>query len=316
MVKHPDREVGPLEYYSIVGKDSWEPCLPNPEFWREKLGRILAISSHGVRFMMFDEMDWRGPCHNESHGHDVPSTPFEHVMAVYSLTRAVRRACPGLTVEAHDPVWPWATSIYVPTYFKQGFGDSGAYDENWGFEYMWDCLNDLRSGRALALYYYALGCNIPLYLHITMAADNDQCVFFWWTASTVRHLGIGGKDSNKTIEPGEGLPPYDHDKRFAAYKAQMATYNRLRAYFGRGRFHGIAENIHMHTIPEKAGGVINVFNITDLEQTYTFDVPCDALATTQPLPVSGSEATWSADHVTLSLTLAPMSPALIEIGTA
>jgi hypothetical protein len=25
---------------------------------------------------------------------------------------------------------------------------------------------------------------------MTMAADNDQCVFFWWIASTVRHLGI------------------------------------------------------------------------------------------------------------------------------
>ena len=94
------------------------------------------------------------------------------------------------------------------------------------------------TGKALALYYYALGCNVPLYLHITMAADNDACVFFWWTASTVRHLGIGGKTSNKTIEPGGGLAPYDPEQRFAAYQAQMRTYNRLKPFFVRGVFHG------------------------------------------------------------------------------
>ncbi|MCL5274096.1 MAG: hypothetical protein M1434_05025 [Chloroflexi bacterium] len=312
MVKHPDRDVAELTYYP--GADGWELCLPNPEYWQEKLRRILAISKNGVRFMMFDEMDWRGACTDPAHGHAVPGTPMEHVMAYYGLTREVRRQCHDLTIEAHDPVWPWSTCIYVPTYFQQGFGEAGAYDENWGFEYMWDCLNDLRTGRALALYYYALGCNVPLYLHITMAADNDRCVFFWWTASTVRHMGIGGKDSNKTIEPGGGLPPYDHDKRFAAYQAHMRTYNRLKPYFVRGRFHGIAENIHLHTLPGTPGGVINVFNLTDAEQTYEFDVPYDRLGAAQPLLVKGAQASWTADGVRLRLTLPPMSPGLIEIG--
>jgi len=109
-------------------------------------------------------------------------------MAVYALTREVRRQCPELTVEAHDPVWPWVTCIYVRLTSSR-VRRQGAYDENWGFEYMWDCLNDLRSARALALYYYALGCNVPLYLHITMAADNDSAVLLV-DASTVRHLGI------------------------------------------------------------------------------------------------------------------------------
>jgi hypothetical protein len=312
MVKHPDREVNELTYYP--GAVGWELCLENREFWTEKLRRILDISKHGVRFMMFDEMDWRGPCHDESHGHSVPSTPLEHVMAVYDLTREVRRQCPGLTIEAHDPVWPWSTCIYVPTYFQQGFGDKGAYDENWGFEYMWDCLNDLRSGRALALYYYALGCNIPLYLHITMAADNDQCVFFWWTASTVRHLGIGGKTSNKTIEPGGGLPPYDPEQRFAAFQAQMRTYNRLKPFFVRGQFHGISEHIHLHTLSGMAGGVINVFNLTDAEKAFEFDVPTRLLGATGVLLVKGANAVWGGDVVRLSVTLPGMSPAVIELG--
>ena len=312
MVKHPDRDVAELTYYP--GAVGWELCLENREFWEEKLRRILDISKHGVRFMMFDEMDWRGPCHDVSHGHSVPSTPYEHVMAVYALTREVRRQCPGLTVEAHDPVWPWATSIYVPTYFQQGFGDTGAYDENWGFEYMWDCLNDLRSGKALALYYYVLGCNVPLYLHITMAADNDQCVFFWWTASTVRHLGIGGKTSNKTIEPGGGLPAYDPEKRFSAYQEQMRAYNRLKPFFVRGRFHGIAENVHLHTLPGAAGGVINAFNLADEARRITFNVPFSLLGATVALPVTGAEVAWTAEGATLAVNLPPMSPAVIEIG--
>jgi hypothetical protein len=314
MVKHPDREVGPLEYYPAVGPDSWEPCLCGHAFWQEKLRRILDISRHGVRFMMFDEMDWRGPCCDASHGHAVPSTPLDHVQAVYGLTREVRKQCPGLTIEAHDPVWPWSTSIYVPTYFQQGFGEKGAYDENWGFEYMWDCLNDLRTGRALALYYYALGCNVPLYLHITMAADNDNCVFFWWTASTVRHLGIGGKTSNKTIEPAGGLPTYDPERRFEAYKEQMSAYKRLKPFFVRGQFQGIAENVHLHTLPDVAGGVINVFNLADHTQTIEFEVPCDALQTAAPLPVVGAQVAWQPDRAKLKVTLPPMCPALVEIG--
>ena len=315
LVRHADRDGGPLEYYPAVGPDGWELCLAGREFWQEKLRRILAISKAGVRFMMFDEMDWRGPCYDASHGHAVPGTPYEHVMAVYSLTREVRRQCPGLTVEAHDPVWPWHTCIYVPTYFQQGFGKQGMYDENWGFEYMWDCLNDLRTGRALALYYYALGCNVPLYLHITMAADNDACVFFWWTASTVRHLGIGGKTSNKTIEPAGGLAPFDPEKRFAAYQAHMRTYNRLKPFFVRGRFHGILENVHLHTLPDTPGGVVNVFNLTDQEQTYDFSIPRERLGAQTDLPVTGAQARWEPDHVTLTLTLPPMSPAVVEIGS-
>jgi hypothetical protein len=147
-----------------------------------------------------------------------------------------------------------------------------------------------------------------------MAADNDQCVFFWWTASTVRHLGIGGKTSNKTIEPGGGLPPYDIDKRFDAYKTQMRAYNRLKPFFVRGQFHGISEHIHLHTLNDTPGGVINAFNLTDEERHIEFEVPLRLLGVTHPVLVKGADAAWGAEHVRLSLTLAGMTPALIEIG--
>jgi len=313
LIRHTDGSSNPV----LLGNQYfWEACLCNPDFWNEKLRRILEISRNGVRFMMVDEFDWRGACTNPSHGHKVPTVPLDHVMAVYRLCRAIRQACPGLTIEAHDPVWPWATSIYVPTYFQHGFGDAGCYDENWGFEYMWDCLNDLKSGRALALYYYNLGCNVPIYLHITMAADNDAGVFFWWAASTVRHLGIGGKVSNKTIEPPEGLAPYDCEKRFAAYQEQMALYKRLKPYFVRGVFHGIAETAHLHTLPERSGGVLVAFNLTDAEQEQEFFIPSHLLQANAEQPVSGAQAQWHADGVTIRLRLPAMSPGVVCIGEA
>jgi hypothetical protein len=311
MIQHKPEPYEPVPFGE---QKFWEPCLCNEKFWNEKLKRILEISKQGVRFMMVDEFDWRGPCHDRSHGHKVPTTPLDHTLAVYRLCEAIRAACPGLTIECHDPVWPWSTSIYVPTYFKQGFGKHGAYEENWGFEYMWDCLNDLKTGRALALYYYNLACNIPLYLHITMAADNDACVFFWWCASTVRHLGIGGKTSNKTIEPAGGLPPYDHEKRFAAYQSQMKLYRGLKPYFVRGTFHGISETAHLHTLADRKGGVLNCFNLTDQEKEFEVVVPMERLQARHKLAVRGASAEWSATSVTLRMTLLPMSPALVRIG--
>ncbi len=290
LIKHYDKPYQPVEMGDQL---FWEPCLCSPAFWSEKLKRILDISKAGVRFMMIDEMDWRGPCFETGHRHHVPTTPLDHCLAVYRLSDAIRKACPGLTIEAHDPVWPWSNSIYTPTYFQQGFGDQGCYDENWGFEYMWDCLNDLKSGRALALYYYNLGCNVPIYLHITMAADNDACVFFWWVASTVRHVGIGGKQSSKTIEPPEGLPPRDVEQRFEAYQDQMKLYQRLKPYFVRGSFHGINETAHLHTLDGKKGGVLNLFNLTEVEQEIEVFIPRSLLEADNDLPVSGAQAEWT-----------------------
>lgn len=311
LVKHsPDTSASLVPYGD---QKLEEPCLCNPQFWQEKLKRILEISRPGIKFMMFDEMDWRGPCYDTSHHHPVPTTPLDHILAVYRLCQEVRKQCPGLIIEAHDPVWPWGTSIYVPTYFQQGFGDKGCYDENWGFEYMWNCIEDLKSGKAFALYYYALGCNVPLYLHITMAADNDNCLFFWWAASTVRHLGIGGKQSNRTIEPA-GLPAFDPEKRFSAYQNQMKIYQRLKPYFVRGQFYGLTENIHLHTLKEEKGGVVNVFNLTDKEQGFRFNIPLELFGTNSEMDIEGAGAKWSEKEVELNLKLKAMSPAVICIG--
>ena len=312
MVQHaPGQSPAPAPWF---GMQYWELCLSHRQFWEEKVARIVAIAQQGVQFLMVDEMDWRGPCFNPTHGHPVPSTPLDHIRAVVELCREVRRQCPELIIEMHDPVWPWTQCRYLPTYFQQGFRPHGGFDENWGFEYMWDCLTDLKTGKALALYYYNLGCSIPLYLHITMAADNDQAVFFWWTASTVRHLGIGGKTSHSTIDPA-GLPPHNPEKRFALYQEQMRLYRQLKPFFVRGIFTGIAENIHLHTLPGQTGGVINLFNLTDHEQKFEFTVPRALLgADHSNLPVTGAHADWRRDSVRFQQTLPALSPAVIRIG--
>jgi len=314
LVKSPGRPPGPVlcnETFPL-----WELCLANPPFFAEKRDRILAITRQGVRFMMFDEMDWRRPCLDPAHGHPVPSTPFDHARAVLDLCREVRRRCPGLVIEAHDPVWPWFTSRYLPTYFGQGFGDDGCFQENWGFEYMWDCLNDLRSGKALALYYYNLACSIPLYLHITMAADNDQAVFFWWAASTVRHLGIGGKTGHPSVNPKD-LPVHDPERRFAAYQRAMTLYRRLKPWFVRGAFHGLVEHLHLHTLPGQPGGVVNLFNLADADQEFAFTVPRALLGADSELPVAGAgAAAWTDAGLEVRHRLPALSPAVIAIGAA
>ena len=312
LVLHGDRPKAPVAYGP---QQLWEPCLCSDSFREEKIERIRRIVDAGVTFLMVDEMDWRGPCSDPDHGHQVPSTAVDHARAVYDLCRSLRRDHPDLRIECHDPIWPWLVSIYVPTYFRQGFGERGDYDENWGFEYMWNCINDLRTGKALALYYYNLGCSSPLYLHITMAADNDNCLFFWWAASTVRHLGIGGKYGHETVNPGD-LPDYDPDARFAAYRREMATYRELKPYFVRGTFHGLDECAHLHTLRGRVGGALVLFNLAASLRRVVASIPGELIGCSARPAVTGAEANWNDGVLSVSAELAPMSPAIVRIGEA
>jgi len=312
LILHDDQPRGPV---NLQGAQFWEPCLCAPAFWRAKVERIADIVKHGVRFLMVDEMDWRGPCSDPRHGHAVPTAPGDHVKAVYGLCRELRRRFPSLTIECHDPVWPWSTALYTPTYFRQGFGEKGDYDENWGFEYMWDCINDLKTGKALSLYYYNLACNIPIYLHITMAADNDNCLFFWWAASTVRHLGIGGKLGDPSVTP-QTLAPFDHEARFEAYQKQMTLYQKLKPFFVRGAFHGIKENLHLHTLPGQTGGVAVLFNLTDQAAVRTAALPLEELGWLPDVAVEGADASVENGTLRITAELPPMAPAVVCIGDA
>lgn len=301
------RELGPPEPPKPLG--FWEICTLHPDWQKEKLKRLTHIVSQGMTFAMFDEFDWRGPCHCPDHGHPTPSTPEAHVRAVYGLIREVKKQAPNLLVEAHDPVWPWG-SRYLPIYFDQTLDPGrrpGSYEENWGFEFMWNPIRDLISGRAACLYYYNLGCDIPLYDHITMEGDNDSCLAFWWYASTVRHLGIGGKKGLNSQQ--------ENPVRWEAWKKAMRQYLRLRDWFVKGEFVGMDELTHLHILPGRPGGVLVGFNLDTQAVNRSVSIDLRRIGMTGHTPrVTGATAREEAGRLELSLQIEPRSPVVVEIS--
>ncbi|MGH2391167.1 MAG: hypothetical protein ACRDIE_23470, partial [Chloroflexota bacterium] len=175
-------------------------------------------------------------------------------------------------------------------------------DENWGFEYMWDPYYDLLSGKALSLYEYNLAYDIPLYLHIHEGRDSTTMLAFWWYASTCRHLGIGG-----VSDPQSPL--------YTALKQAVTRYRRLKTFFTQGEFVGLDAFSHLHVLPDRAAAVALFFNLSSEPQTrtVTFDPARIGLA-----PIKRAQGA-SLDHgadgrVTLTLEVAPLSPALVELA--
>ena len=297
-----------------------ELCMSNVKWRDERLKRLSRLTDAGVKFLMFDFHGRKGPCYSPDHGHAVPSTTGDHLDSIYGNARKLRQQHPGLRIEMHDGIWPWGCR-YLPSYYRQGLKD-GDYDENWAYEFMWNTIRDLRTGVAMCLYYYNLAYDIPMYLHFNMVADNDQSLVFWWMASTVRHIGFGGRTDGSHMRPHgpiKELKPEEKKARFDQYKNAMVTYNRLKRYFTHGAFIGIGgdETLHLHTLPDRSGGVLLVFNLGDKPVTRTVRVPLNTLKlkTSSALPViTGATGLVDGDALLLKVELRPESPALIEIG--
>lgn len=94
----------------------------------------------------------------------------------------------------------------------------------------------------------------------------------------------------------------------------MIVYKQLKPYFVRGEFHGLAENIHLHTLPNIDGGVITAFNLTDEQQQFEFIVSSELLGTDKQMDVKGADANWEEKGLVLNLTMPAMSPGVICIG--
>ncbi|OHB42489.1 MAG: hypothetical protein A2Y13_07150 [Planctomycetes bacterium GWC2_45_44] len=296
----------------------WHFCSLCKEWKQEKIERIKKTNASGVDFMMIDEYCWFGPCFAQDHGHNIPTTASDHAKAVFDLVKSVRHNSPDVLIECHDPLWPWGCR-YLPTYFKQGFGFDAAYQENWGFELMWECLKNLKDeGRAKVLYYYAMASNIPLYLQISMVTDNDQCLFFWWAASTVRHIAIGGKYHHYDSRLREKYCP-DTEKRWNCYKQAVKLYLLLKEYFVRGEFHGLHEEAHLHTLDGKIGGVLTLFNISEqplkieawIEPEMIGALPNSELESNVPDNIE-----WRNGKLHVSVPLEAASPQVVLLGDA
>ena len=222
-------------------------CLGSKPYIEEAAKRLKEHCRDGVKFLMFDGNWWSGGCWNPEHGHPVPFTMEDYMRANVELARRIHDEYPDVIIEMHDMVSGGSVIRYTPVYYKYGL--PGSYDENWGFELMWDPMQDILEGRAKSLYYYNLGCNIPIYLHIDLRDDNEHCLALWWYASTCRHLGIGGTHSNPAVAE--------------AQKRAMVLYNELQSFYKRGEFYGISEEVHVHVLPDEEAFVVNLFNLSD-----------------------------------------------------
>jgi len=231
-------------------------CLGSRQYLAEAENRLLAHCRDGVAFLMFDGNWWNAGCWNPNHGHPVPYTKEDHARANLELARRIHRAYPDVLIEMHDAISGGAIQRYTPVYYKYGL--PGSYDENWGMELMWQPMEDIRSGRGRSLYYYNLGCNVPLYLHIDLRDDNLHCLVLWWYASTCRHLGIGGTHSDPLVA---------HAQKLAMHK-----YHALQRFFKRGDFYGMHEGVHLHVLPDEGAFVINLFNLSDEERIVSGEI--------------------------------------------
>jgi hypothetical protein len=233
----------------------------------------------------------------------VPTTPNMHARAVEELACKVHESHPEIAIELHDPVWPWGVR-YLPVYYLHA--ESGCFDEGWGFEFMWNPLEDLLSGKALSLFYYNLAYSLPLYLHINMENDNDACLAFWWYASTVRHIGVGGPSTSS----GQAQ---SNDVRFAAYGRAMAEYSSLKDLYARGDFYALDELTHFHVLPEEERCVVNAFNLTDVPVSREVEIRLNDLGLLRNVRVEGAPHRIVGGKLVLQLEIPPFSPVVVRM---
>jgi hypothetical protein len=239
-------------------------CLGSRQYLDEAAKRLLAHCADGVVFLMFDGNWWNGGCWNPQHGHPVPYTMEDHCRANLELARRIHERYPHVLIEMHDMITGGTRQRYTPVYYKYGLPHS--YNENWGFELMWEPMEDLRSGRARALYYYNLASNVPIYLHIDLRDDNIHCLTLWWYASTCRHLGIGGTHRDPLV--------------VEAQQRAMRRYRQLKPFYARGEFYGsedCPEEAHLHVLRDRGALVLNLFNLQDKERLITGSISFETL---------------------------------------
>jgi hypothetical protein len=235
-------------------------CVCANEHWvKEKTRRILKLAKEGIDFFMFDFTDFSMfmaddlGCFSKEHGHEIPMRRQTHAENILKVIQNVKKKYPQILIEAHDR----GVKPRHPLYFQHNLPHS--FDENWGFECMWNPMQDLLSGRSTQLFEYNLAYEIPLYLHINENSDNENMLQFWWYASLVRHLGIGGLKKKEN-------PKYN------ALKRAMILYKYIKSILTRGTFFGINNVVHLHVSEDKMSGVINAYNLTSREKSVSIQL--------------------------------------------
>jgi hypothetical protein len=214
------------------------------------------------------------------------------------LARLVHEEYPEVLIEMHGP---------TPSYYGHGRDPFNAkastlgYDSVWAFELMWRPMDDLLSGRSMALYYYALAYGLPLYIHIDLRTDNANALVFWWNASTCRHLGIGGTHEDAAAQKAH------HDA--------MATYRRLEPFFKAGTFYGLDELDHLHVHPSGSAAVVNCFNLEDQPVRRKVEIaPAKfGLDANRRCEIKGGTARREGDQYVVEVEIPSQGHALLEM---
>ncbi|TFF97897.1 MAG: hypothetical protein EU540_08435, partial [Promethearchaeota archaeon] len=227
-------------------------CVCTNEKWvQEKSRRILELVKDGVDFLMFDFTDIGNPleeltgCYSKDHGHEVPMTQQTHAYNIFRVIQNIKKKYPNILIEAHD------RGVGNQLYYQHNLPHS--FDEKWGFECMWNPMQDLISHKAFQLYEYNLAYSIPLYLHINENSDNEKMLQFWWYASVVTHIGIGGlKDKNSP--------------KYKALQNAITLYKKIKLILTKGIFYGISPTVHLHVDEDSGSGVITAFNLSSRDK--------------------------------------------------
>jgi hypothetical protein len=240
-----------INLYSVCTNERWV---------QEKSRRILELVKEGVDFLMFDFTDIGNPledltgCYSKEHDHEIPMNRQTHAQNIFRVIQNIKKKYPNILIEAHD------RGVGNQLYYQHNLPHS--FDENWGFECMWNPMQDLISHRAFQLYEYNLAYSIPLYLHINENSDNEKMLQFWWYSSVVRHIGIGGlKDKNSP--------------KYKALKKALTLYKVIKPILTRGILYGISPLIHLHVDEDSKTGVIVACNLSsrDKKVNIRIDIP-------------------------------------------
>jgi len=277
------------------GKRLKNLCGGSKQYLQVKAQRLRKLAADGASFLMFDGSFYTGRCYDPTHGHSIPYTRDNHMMAYKWLAQQVHEVNPDLKIEMHELM---TVLPYCPVYL--GYRHGGGWDEMWGYEMMWSSpAKELLSGKAIVAYYFNLAYDIPIYLHINLSLDNENALGLWWFASTVRHLGIGGTHKNPEVVKTQ--------------QEAMKLYRSLKRYFVNGKFVGLHEMAHLHTLPDETGGVLNLFNIDKEEKIVTCDIPADRLKVKPDTPMQNVDAKlqWKDSLLHIECSLPTMAPKLL-----
>ncbi|MBI2843566.1 MAG: hypothetical protein HYX78_09210 [Armatimonadetes bacterium] len=289
---------GSIGYYRpYLDRPFYEPCTEHPEFLREKIERLSKVAEAGVKFMTFDKYDWRGPCFAGDHGHSAPTIPDQHARNVVSIIQRLHELHPDLLAAAQDCVWSKGVR-YLPTYYLHG--QPGSFEEGRALGLTGKPMQDLLTGRALSLFYHSLAYELPVYAHISMDDDNEECLVFWWYASTARHLGISGKPVN--------------ERQFAAYKKAVSEYLSFKDLYTHGDFYGYDEVVHVHVLGDEGRGVLNAFNLTNQTMTRQVEVSLPEIGLTGVVTAEGVDYRLTGSRLIVQLEIPPLSPVVVRLA--